>query len=89
MAISSTINLPKWGTKNNNPDTVSGFADTLAKYAHGLRGFTCYPDACRGGQPLTSVPYEDAVKKLGEEFEEAVETHDICDITGHGGTCGV
>ena len=89
MAISSTINLPKWGTKNNNPDTVNGFADTLAKYAHGLRGFTCYPDACRGGQPLTSVPYEDAVKKLGEEFEEAVETHDICDITGHGGTCGV
>ena len=89
MAISSTINLPKWGTKNNNPDTVKSFADTLAKYAHGLRGFTCYPDACRGGQPLTNVPYEDAVKKLGEEFEEAVETHDICDITGHGGSCGV
>tara|TARA_R100001530_G_scaffold135466_1_gene112739 strand:- start:3220 stop:3969 length:750 start_codon:yes stop_codon:yes gene_type:complete len=89
MAISSTINLPKWGSKNNNPDTVKDFAYTLAKYAHGLRGFTCYPDACRGGQPLTSVPYNDAVKKLGEEFEEAVETHDICDITGHGGSCGV
>ena len=26
---------------------------------------------------------------LGEEFEEAVETHDICDISGHGGSGGV
>ena len=23
------------------------------------------------------------------EFEESIETHDICDITGHGGSCGV
>ena len=28
----------------------------------------------------TSVPYSEAVTKLGEEFDEAVETHDICDI---------
>jgi len=26
---------------------------------------------------------------LGEVFEESIETHDICDITGHGGSCGV
>ena len=89
MSISSTINLPSWGSKLNNEDTVKGFANTLAKYAHRLRGFTCYPDGSRGGQPLTSVPYKEAVDKLGTEFDEHVETHDICDISGTGGSCGV
>ena len=89
MSISSTINLPQWGSKENNEDTVSDFADTLASYAHRLRGFTVYPDGCRGGQPLTPVQYTDAQGRLGEVFEESIETHDICDITGHGGSCGV
>jgi ribonucleoside-diphosphate reductase alpha chain len=89
MSISSTINLPQWGSKLNNEDTVDDFADALASYAHRLRGFTVYPDGCRGGQPLSSVPYNEAADKLGEEFEESIETHDICDITGHGGSCGV
>ena len=89
MSISSTINLPTWGSKTNNEDTVRPFAETLAKYCHRLRGFTCYPDGSRGGQPLVSVDYSEAVDKLGEEFEEHVETHDICDLTGHGGSCGV
>ena len=89
MSISSTINLPAWGSRFNNEDTVDPFAQTLAKYATRLRGFTCYPDGARGGQPLSSVPYKDAVSALGEEFEESLQTHDICDITGHGGSCGV
>lgn len=89
MSISSTINLPAWGSKLNNEDTVADFTKTLADYAHRLRGFTVYPDGCRGGQPLTSVSYKEAVERLGEEFEEGVETHDICSITGHGGSCGV
>ena len=89
MSISSTINLPSWGSKLNNEGTVEKFANTLAKYAPRLRGFTCYPDGSRGGQPLTAVPYQEAVDKLGEEFDEHVETHDICDITGTGGSCGV
>lgn len=89
QSISSTINLPQWGSEWNNPDTVEPFADTLAKYAPRLRGFTCYPDGARGGQPLTSIPYSEAKVKLGEEFEEAVATHDICDISGKGGSCGV
>ena len=89
MSISSTINLPAWGSKLNNPDLVDDFADTLAKYAHRLRGFTVYPDGSRGGQPLTSVPYSEAVDKLGEEFDEHVETHDICEISGTGGVCSV
>lgn len=86
MSISSTINLPAWGTKLNNEDTVEPFAQMLAKYAHRLRGFTCYADGSRGGQPLTSVPYREASNRQGEEI---LETHDICDITGHGGSCGV
>lgn len=89
MAISSTINLPTWGSKANNEDTVDKFAGTLAKYAHRLRGFTCYPDGSRGGQPLASVPYSEAVEKLGTEFEEHIESHDICDISGSGGSCGI
>ena len=89
MSISSTINLPSWGSALNNEDTVDDFASTLASYAHRLRGFTCYPDGSRGGQPLVSVPYKEAVEKLGTEFEEHVETHDICDISGTGGSCGV
>lgn len=87
-AISSTLNLPKWGSPNNNPDTVDQFAKTLARYAPRLRGFTCYPDGARGGQPLTPVAYEEAKKNLGREFEESIQTHDICDITGRGGVCG-
>ena len=88
MSISSTINLPSWGSDLNNPDTVDGFTKTLAKYAHRLRGFTCYPDGARGGQPLTSVPYDEAREKLGQEFMESVETMDVCDLRG-GGSCGV
>ena len=89
MSISSTINLPAWGTENNNEDKVEDFAQTLAKYAHRLRGFTCFPDGCRGGQPLTAVPYNEAMEKLGEEFEDNIQAHDICDISGTGGVCGI
>ena len=88
MSISSTINLPQWGSENNNEDLIEPFAATLAKYAHRLRGFTCFPDGCRGGQPLTPVPYEEAKKKLGEEFEDNIQTHDVCEISNSGGICG-
>jgi ribonucleoside-diphosphate reductase alpha chain len=86
MSISSTINLPAWGSKHNNNDKVSEFTRVLASYAPRLRGFTCYPDGSRGGQPLTAVPYEEAVKHRDVVYEE---TPDICEFTGHGGSCGV
>lgn len=89
MAISSTINLPAFGSKHNNPDTIPDFTRTLASYASRLRGFTAYPDGSRGGQPLTSVSYGEAKSRLGEEFEEHLETNDICDISGKGGSCGI
>jgi ribonucleoside-diphosphate reductase alpha chain len=85
MSISSTINLPSWGSKGNTEQDVTRFAGTLAKYAPRLRGFTCYPDGSRGGQPITECDYETAVNNKGTVFEE----HDVCDITGHGGSCGV
>lgn len=85
MAISSTINLPSWGSELNNPDKVVDFAATLSKYAPRLRGFTCYPDGARGGQPLTPVRYSEAANRQGEEFLETM--HDVCDLT-KGGHCG-
>ena len=72
-AISSTLNLPGWGTELNNEGSVEGFAKIVAKYAHGLRGLTCYPDGSRGGQPIASVPYTEAVQKRGVIFEDNSE----------------
>lgn len=87
MSISSTINLPEWGSEHNNEDKVQEFARTLAKYAPRLRGFTVYPDGARGGQPLTSTSYHEARENLGKEFVEFMEMNDVCDITGSG-YCG-
>ena len=86
QSISSTINLPAWGTPLNNEDSVETYVELFARYAPRLRGMTVYADGSRGGQPLTSVPYEEAKKLEGETF---TETHDICDISGSGGSCGI
>lgn len=82
MAISSTINLPN---QSNQGFSSDDFARCLAKYASRLRGFTAYPDGSRGGQPLTQVPYNEAVSQLGQEFDEHVEFNDQC----NGGVCGI
>jgi ribonucleoside-diphosphate reductase alpha chain len=84
MSISSTINLPQWGSEGNSEKDVTSFAEVLSRYAPRLRGFTCYPDGSRGGQPLTEVPYSEAIANVGTIFVE----NDICDISGKGGTCG-
>lgn len=85
MSISSTINLPEWGSDLNNESKVEAFANTLSKYAPRLRGFTCYPDGSRGGQPITPVPYNEAVRHKDAVYDEV----DVCTITGRGGSCGV
>ena len=69
-AISSTLNLPEWGTELNNEDKVAGFAKIIAKYAHGLRGLTLYPNGSRGGQPITPCDYEEAHSKRGVIYED-------------------
>lgn len=82
MSISSTCNLPAWGSPENNEDNLKANAKTLLKYAKRLRGFTCYPDGCRQGQPLTRVDLKEALEKEGTIFEEA-------ETTCVGGVCGV
>jgi ribonucleoside-diphosphate reductase alpha chain len=69
-AISSTLNLPAWGTDLNNESGVNEFERLVRKYAPGLRGLTVYPDGSRGGQPITSVAYEEANTKRGVIFED-------------------
>lgn len=83
MSISSTINLPGWGTKYNNEDKVKEFAAILSRYAPRLRGFTCYPDGSRGGQPLVEADYDTAVAHKGVVYEE----HG--DMACSGGVCGI
>jgi ribonucleoside-diphosphate reductase alpha chain len=86
MAISSTINLPEWGTELNNDNHVSRLGKTILKYAHKLRGLTLYPNGSRGGQPLTIVDYDTALDKEGKEFTE--EFVEVCDLT-KGGICNI
>jgi ribonucleoside-diphosphate reductase alpha chain len=83
MAISSTINLPAWGSEQNNEDRVEEFSNILAKYAPRLRGFTCYPDGARGGQPLEMCSYKEAHSKKGMVYEEN------SDAACNGGVCGI
>ena len=94
-AISSTINLPAWGSSVNNEDTVRPFGEMLLKYLPRLRGITVYPDGCRGGQPLNRVPYREAVKHLGKTYTMNGEhfTAEVQEYTNEvscpGGVCGV
>lgn len=84
MAISSTLNLPEWGSEDNNEGLVDEFARIIARYAPRLRGLTCYPDGSRGGQPLTSVPLQEAWEAgIGVVFEENSEK--AC----KSGVCGI
>lgn len=84
-AISSTINLPHWGSKLNNSDTIRPFGSMLMRYLPGLRGITCYPDGCRDGQPLVPTSYSEAIEHEGSELVE--ETTLACELS-KGGDCG-
>jgi ribonucleoside-diphosphate reductase alpha chain len=70
MSISSTCNMPPWGSEANSESTLEKNSNTLLKYAKRLRGFTVYPDGCRDGQPLTRVSLEEALADEGKVFEE-------------------
>jgi ribonucleoside-diphosphate reductase alpha chain len=99
-SISSTINLPAWGSELNNENRVVEFGTMIYKYLPRLRGITVYADGSRGGQPLTPIKYQTAIKHVGETFTEKVEKTedtsddvvvfeggDVCDLT-KGGSCG-
>ena len=81
MGISSTLNLPAWGSDLNNEDKVDDFAAIVARYAPRLRGLTFYPDGSRGGQPIVPISYEEAHSKRNVVIEE----NDAC----AGGVCGI
>lgn len=82
MAISSTCNMDSWGSASNNESNYEKNAAVLLKYAKRLRGFTVYPDGCRGGQPLTRVSLEEALANEGVVFEENESscTNGVCGI---------
>ena len=82
MSISSTINLPSWGSRGNSENDVGRFAQVLASYAPRLRGFTCYPDGSRGGQPLTEVPYEEALRHKGIVYDENIDRACVSGVCG-------
>jgi len=84
-SISSTINLPRWGSELNNEGRVRDFGNMLIKYLPKLRGITVYPDGARAGQPLNPVPLAEALQNEGHVYEESGTT--VCDIT-KGGVCG-
>jgi len=81
MGISSTLNLPEWDSEHNNDDKVEDMAGIIYKYSDLLRGLTFYPDGSRGGQPITAVPYKEAINNEGVVFNE----HESC----KGGMCGI
>ena len=82
QAISSTINLPAWDTEHNNADLIPQYVGWIQKYAKGLRGLTMYPDGSRGGQPITSVPYEEAINKKDMIFEDNSEEQCLSGVCG-------
>lgn len=86
MGISSTINLPAWGTEFNNEALVERTAWLIIERAHKLRGITFYPDGSRGGQPLTSVPWDEAIEQEGKTFNDNLE---LLSHTCKGGVCGL
>ena len=81
-AISSTINLPEYGSDLNNESHIKPFSKMLRKYGHGLRGLTFYPSGSRGGQPINAVPYEEAVSKRGMIFEDNSEEQCLSGVCG-------
>jgi ribonucleoside-diphosphate reductase alpha chain len=81
MSISSTINMPAWGSAANDETMLAEYERILVRYLPTLRGITVYPDGARGGQPLVPCTYAEAAGKEGVVFEESDER---C----LGGVCG-
>lgn len=80
QAISSTINLPAFGTPGN--DDPKGTAHLLLQYLPKLRGVTFYPTGARSGQPIEPV-------SIGEALENADRVFEVEEDTCSGGVCGI
>lgn len=82
MGISSTVNLPAWGTETNNFVNLPEKLAVIEKYMRGLRGLTVYSDGSIGGQPFVRMGLQEALELEGTIIEGNTET---C----KGGVCGV
>jgi ribonucleoside-diphosphate reductase alpha chain len=82
MGVSSTVNLPAWGTEFNNEDLVDDMAELLYGFSRQLRGVTFYPDGAIPGQVLEPVDYEMAKRR-------ANGNGDFTDRQCKGGSCGI
>lgn len=69
MGISSTVNLPHWGSERNNAFLMPEMEETIMKYSKRLRGLTVYADGAIGGQPLQRMELEEALAQEGKVFE--------------------
>lgn len=78
-AISSTINIPAWGSAANCDDTLEARKRELLGNLPSLRGVTCFPDGARGAQPLERASWAEAAGAREG-------TEDVCDLRG--GSCG-
>lgn len=87
MGISSTVNLPPWGTEFNCEAKVQDIADQVRLYADQLRGITFYADGSRGGQPLTEIPYIEAVKHEGKHIGKQINF--IEQVSCKDGVCSI
>jgi len=78
--ISKTINLPA-------TSTVEEFSQVALDYAGYLKGLTVYRAGAKEGEPLQAIPFteENILKHMGERYEVAVETMDMC----AGGSCSI
>lgn len=85
QGISSTVNLPPWGSFHNNEERVTEVAETISKYAPRLRGLTFYPDASRGGQPIVPIDYHDIKDRVNREGMIEDNTDKAC----RSGVCGI
>jgi ribonucleoside-diphosphate reductase alpha chain len=78
MGISSTLNLPEWGSEENNEHTVMGLATLIRRYMPHLRGITAYPNNGRAGQTLTEVPMAEAKAKAGVIYDAQAAVDNQC-----------
>lgn len=83
QAISSTVNMPAWGTEKNDDSTLGKYRHIIHKYASRLKGLTVYSDGSIDGQPLIRMDLQEALQKEETKVEQK---EDVC----KGGTvCGI
>jgi len=84
QSISKTVNLPSVERQTELGITTESLKAVVGKYIFKLRGLTFYPDGARGGQPLTPVPYAEAVERGDTVFTE-IGNEVACSLDG---VCG-